>query len=261
MGKTIFIGARKGGVGKTMTAASLGVGLAREGKKTLVIDTDSQYSLTVSLGIKEPDKLPVTLATVINNIVSETDFDPTTGIIHHMDGVDLLPANSSLTGIEIALAPLIGRETILRRYVDMVKPIYDYILIDTPPTLDLLTVNALAAADSVIIPVVPKYLDAKGLELLLKSIQQIRRQINPNLTISGILLTMVERRANLTKEIIALVESAYGDKIHIFGEHIPRSIRAAESTARGISIFSYEPNGKVTAAYRSLVKEVLSDVA
>ena len=155
MGRTIFVGARKGGVGKTMTTASLGVGLAREGKKTLVIDTDSQFSLTVSLGVKEPDKLPVTLTTIMNNIISETDFDPTSGIIHHSDGVDLLPANSSLTGIEIALAPLIGRETILRQYVEMVAPLYDFVLIDTPPTLDLLTINTLAAANSVIIPVVP----------------------------------------------------------------------------------------------------------
>ena len=257
MGKTIFIGARKGGVGKTMTTASLGVGLAREGKKTLVIDTDSQFSLTVSLGVKEPDKLPITLSTVMNSIINETDFDPAAGIIHHSDGVDLLPANSSLTGIELALAPLIGRETVLRQYIEMVKALYDYILIDTPPTLDLLTVNALAAADSVIIPVVPKFLDAKGLELLLKSIAQIRRQINPALSIEGILLTMVDRRANFTREIISLVENAYGGEIHIFGEYIPRSVRAAESTAQGVSIFTFDPNGKVAAAYQSLVREVL----
>jgi chromosome partitioning protein len=261
MGKTIFIGARKGGVGKTMTAASLGVGLARKGKKTLVIDTDSQFSLTVSLGVKEPDKLLVTLTTVMNHIINETNFDPETGIIHHSDGVDLLPANSSLTGIELALAPLIGRETVLRQYIEMVKPLYDFILIDTPPTLDLLTINALAAADSVIIPVVPKFLDAKGLELLLKSISQIQRQINPNLSISGILLTMVDRRANFTRDIISLVENAYGGNIRIFGEHIPRSVRAAESTAQGVSIFTHDPHGKVAAAYAALTREVLTDAA
>ena len=173
MCKTIFIGARKGGVGKTMTTASLGVGLAREGKKILLIDADSQHSLTVSLGVKEPDKLPVTLTTVMNSIINETDFDPTYGLVHHSEGVDLLPSNNSLTGIELTLAPLIGRETVLRQYVDIVKLFYDFILIDTAPTLDLLTINALATADSVIIPVVPKFLDAKGLELLLKSIAQI----------------------------------------------------------------------------------------
>ena len=261
MGKTYFIGARKGGVAKTMTTASLGIGLAREGKKTLVIDTDSQFSLTTSLGVKEPDKLPVTLATLMNNVINEADFDPAEGIIHHAEGVDLLPANSALTGIELALAPLIGRETVLRQYVETVKPLYDFILIDTPPTLDLLTVNALACADSVIIPVVPKYLDAKGLELLLKSISQIRRAINKNLEISGILLTMVDRRANFTREIISLVENAYGSKIRIFGEHIPRSVRAAESAAQGVSIFKHDPNGQVAAAYQSLVREVLSDAA
>jgi len=261
MGKTIFIGARKGGVGKTMTTASLGVGLVREGRKTLLVDADSQHSLTVSLGISEPDKLPFTLSTVMNNIINEIDFDPTSGIVHHADGVDLLPSNNSLTGIELALAPLIGRETILRQYIEMVKPLYDVILIDTAPTLDMLSVNALAAADSVIIPVVPKFLDAKGLELLLRSIAQIRRQINPKLTIDGILLTMVNRRTNLTREIISIVENAYGDKIRIFGEHIPHSIRAAESTAHGVSIFSHDPNGKVAAAYAALTREVLSDAA
>ena len=261
MGKTIFIGARKGGVGKTMTAASLGVGLAREGKKTLIIDADSQHSLTVSMGVTEPDKLPVSLATVISDIINEKDIDPTAGIIHHSEGVNLMPSNNILAGMEIALASLIGRETVLRQYIEKVKPLYNYVLIDTAPTLDLLTVNALAAADSTIIPVCPKFLDAKGLELLLKSIAQIRRQINQNLAISGILLTMVDRRANFTREIITLVENAYGGKIHIFGEYIPRSVRASESTAQGVSIFSYDPNGKVAAAYAALTREVLSDAA
>jgi len=261
MGKTIFIGARKGGVGKTMTAASLGVGLARAGKKTLVIDADSQFSLTLSFGVREPDKLQTTLTTIMNYIINEQTFNPTDGLIRHSEGVDLLPANNSLTGIELALAPLIGRETILRQYIEKVKPLYDFILIDTPPTLDLLTVNALAASDSVIIPIVPKFLDAKGLELLLKSIAQIRRQLNPTLSISGILLTMVDKRAHFTREIITLVENAYGGNIRIFGEHIPRSVRASESTAQGVSIFSYDPNGRVAAAYSALTKEVLSDAA
>ena len=261
MGKTICIGARKGGVGKTMTAASLGVGLAREGKRTLVIDTDSQFSLTVSLGVKEPDKLPVTLATLINNIISEKPFEPTDGIIRHPEGVYLLPANSSLTGIELALAPLIGRETVLRQYIETVKPLYDFILFDTAPTLDLLTVNALAASDSIIIPIVPKFLDAKGLELLLKSIAQIRRQINPNLSIEGILLTMVDRRASHTRDVIELIENAYGGNIQIFSEHIPRSVRAAETSAHGVSIFTHDPNGRVAAAYQSLVREVNNDAA
>ena len=258
MGKTIFVGARKGGVGKTTTVANLGAGLARLGKRTLVIDTESQCSLTLSLGVREPDKLLVTLAHVLHDIINERDFDPTNGIIHHVEGVDLLPANSSLTGIELTLAPLIGRETILRQYIEKVSPLYDYILIDTPPSLDLLTINALAAADSVIIPVTPKFLDAKGLELLLKSISQIRRQINPNLSIDGILLTMVDRRTNLAREVISSIESAYGGSVKIFGEHIPLSVRAAETSGQGVSIFAHAPRGKVAAAYESLVTEVLN---
>jgi len=261
MGKVLVVANRKGGCGKSMTAASLGVGLARQGKKTLVIDADSQHSLSVSMGVSEPDRLPVSLATVMSDIINEKEIDPVAGIIRHSEGVDLMPSNNSLTGMEIALAPLIGRETILRQYIEKVKPLYDCILIDTAPTFDLLTVNALAAANSIIIPVVPKYLDAKGLELLLKSIAQIRRQINPSLSIEGILLTMVDRRANFTREIVTLIENAYGGKIRIFTEHIPRSVRATEATAQGVSIFSYDPNGKVATAYAALTKEVLSYAA
>ena len=262
MGKVLVIANRKGGCGKSMTAASLGVGLTRQGEKTLIIDADSQHSLTVSMGVAEPDKLPVSLATIMLDIINEKDIDPTTGIIHHSDGVDLLPTNRTLEGMELSLASmLIGRETVLKQYIEEVKPLYDYVLIDTAPTLDLLTVNALAAADGTIIPVCPKFLDVKGLELLLKSIAQIRRQINPNLAISGILLTMVDRRTNFTQEIISLVENAYSGNIRIFGEHIPRSVRAAETTAHGVSIFSHDPNGKVAAAYAALTREVLSDAA
>jgi hypothetical protein len=147
MGKTIFVGARKGGVGKTMTAASLGFGLAKQGKRVLLLDCDSQFSLTVSLGIREPDKLTTTLTSVLTDIIGERDFEPTAGILHHTEGVDFLPTSSGLTGIELALSQLIGREYILRQYIDKVKPLYDYVIIDTAPTLDLLTVNALAAAD------------------------------------------------------------------------------------------------------------------
>lgn len=261
MGKTIAVSNMKGGVGKTMTAASLSAGLARQGKSVLCLDADAQHSLTVSFGISEPIKLPVTLSTIMSNIISETDFNPVAGIVHHSDGVDLLPSNSTLANLEIALAGLIGRETVLKQYIDKVKPLYDYIIVDCAPSLDLLTINALAAADSVIIPVVPRFLDAKGLELLLKSIAQVRRQINPALSIGGILLTMVEKRAHFTQDIITLVANAYGGSIRIFGEYIPRSVRVSESTAQGVSIFSYDPNGKVATAYAALTREVLSDVA
>ena len=257
MGKVFVISTRKGGVGKTTSCASLGIGLARQGKRVLCIDCDNQHSLTVSLGVAEPDKLPVTLKTIITDIIDEKDIDPTAGIIHHTEEVDLMPANNGLTGIELTLASLIGRETILRQYIEKVKPLYDYCILDTAPTLDLLTVNALAAADSVIIPVAPKFLDAKGLELLLKSIAQIRKHINPRLSIDGILLTMVDRRTNVTKEITRMIEEAYGESIRIFKDHVPHSVRAAEASMTGKSIFTHDPNGKVAAAYDALAKEVL----
>ena len=257
MGKTILVAARKGGVGKTTTSVNLGIGLANIGKKVLLIDADSQHSLTASLGIREPEKLAVTLSTVISEIIDERKTDPKAGIIRHSEGIDFLPSNSTLTGIELALAPLIGRESILRQYIDKVKRNYDYVIIDTAPTLDLLTINALAAADSVIIPVCPKYLDVLGLEQLLKAVAQIRRQINPKLAIEGILLTMADRRTTHARNIVSLVENAYGGNIRIFTEHIPRSVRVAEASADGVSIFNYDPKGKVAAAYQALVREVL----
>jgi chromosome partitioning protein len=222
MTKTIAITNRKGGCGKSFTTSSLGVGLARRGKKVLLIDTDNQHSLTVSMGVAQPDKLPITLTSVISDIIAKKEgIDPKAGIIHHPESVDIMPANDSLTGIELALASTIGREVILKKYIDRVKPLYDYILLDTCPSLDLLTVNALAAADSVIIPVCPKFLDAKGLELLLTSIAQIREFINPSLDICGILMTMADKRTNLTKDIIRIIDEAYGGKIRIFKERIP----------------------------------------
>lgn len=201
--------------------------------------------------------MPVTLATVIADIVAKKDIDPTEGIIHHTEGIDLLPANDSLTGIELTLAPMIGCEIILRKYINKVKSLYDYCLIDTAPTFDVLTVNALAAADSALIPVTPKFLDAKGLELLLRSISEMCEFINPNLDICGILLTMVDKRTNFTKEVISMIENAYGEEIRIFNDHIPHSIRAAETSATGKSIFTHDPNGKVAVAYDALVKGVL----
>jgi len=259
MAKVIVITNRKGGCGKSVTAENLGVGLARHGKKTLLIDADNQHSLTVSMGVTKPDKLTVTLSTIISDTIEKKDFEPTAGIIHHEEGVDILPANDSLTGMELTLAPLMGREIIMRKYINKVKPLYDFILLDTCPTLDILTINALAAADSALIPVTPKFLDAKGLELLLKSIANIREDINPNISICGILLTMVESRTNFSKSIINVINEAYGEEIHIFKDYIPRSVRAAEASATGKSIFTHDPNGQVAMAYNALAKAVIEN--
>ena len=258
MGKVLAVCNRKGGTGKSFSTASLSFALARQGKKVLCLDTDNQHSLTVIMGVTEPDELPITIKTIITDIIDEKDIDPTAGIIHHPEGVDLLPANNSLTGIELALASVIGRETILKQYIEKVKPLYNWILVDTSPTLDLLSINALAAADSVLVPVMPKFLDAKGLELLLKSIAQLKKFINPHLDIAGILLTMVDKRTNFTKDIIQMIEQAYGEEIHILKKYIPHSTRAAEASATGKSIFSYDPKGKVAAAYDALAMDLLA---
>jgi chromosome partitioning protein len=257
MASVICVSNEKGGVGKSVTSANLSVGLSRQGKKVLVIDADPQGSLTISLGNQQPEKLPITMATVMSNILSETPFNPLDGIIHHSEGIDLMPASIALANTEIALVQAFGREAILKQYIDLVRDEYSHIIIDTSPSLGLLTINALAAANSIIVPVVPKYLDVKGLELLLKTVSKVRKQINSGLAIGGILFTMVTARYNFTKDIIAMIEQAYGGNIHIFKEYIPHSIRAAETSAEGVSIFRHDPRGKVAAAYESLVREVL----
>lgn len=253
----IALSNQKGGVGKSVTAASLGVGLTRQGKNVLLIDTDPQASLTISLGFPKPDELPVTLADVMAGVIQENPLPVSEGIIHHGEGVDLMPASIELSGVEISLVNAMSRETILRQYIETVKPLYDYILMDTSPSLGMLTINALAAADSVLIPVQAEYLPAKGLELLLKTIARVRRQINPGLSISGILLTMVDERTNDAREIIETLTAAYGGKLTIFGK-IPRSVRASEITKMGKSIYTHDPRGKVAAAYESLTREVLA---
>ena len=256
MGKTYAIANQKGGVGKTTTTANLGIGLARKGKKVLVVDDDSQASLTICLGCQKPNELPLTLAEAMTGVIRETSLPKVGSFVHHAEGIDLLPANMNLAGMELALVNEMSRETILRYYLDSVKHQYDYILIDTPPSLGMLTINSLAAADAILIPVQTEYLAAKGLEQLLKTIAQVRRQINPGLDIAGILLTMVDERTIDTREIIGALETTYGANLPIVGK-IPRSIRAAEIAKMGTSIFRYDPDGKVAAAYESLSEKVL----
>ena len=264
--KVIALTNQKGGVGKTTTAVNLGVGLVQQGKKVLLIDADAQANLTMALGYNRPDDIPITLSTVMQNIITlstvmqniidDKSFDVSQGIIHHGEGVDLLPSNIELSGFEVRLINAMSRERVLKTYVNEVKKNYDYVLIDCMPSLGMITINALAAADSVIIPTQPHYLSAKGLELLLRSVSMVKRQINPKLRIDGILMTMVMPRTNISKEITATVKSAYGQKIKVFDTEIPHSIRAVEATAEGKSIFVYDKSGKVAAAYEQFGKEV-----
>ena len=254
--KVIALTNQKGGVGKTTTAVNLGVCLSKQGKKVLLVDADAQANLTMSLGYPQPDDLPISLATIMQDIIDDKPFDVQKGILHHSEGVDLLPSNIELSGLEVRLINAISRERVLTTCINEVKKNYDYVLIDCMPSLGMLTINALAAADSVVIPTQPHYLSAKGLELLLRSVSKVRRQINPHLRIDGILMTMVMPRTNISKEVTALVRSAYGQNIKVFDAQIPHSIRAVEATAEGKSIFAYDKGGKVAAAYEQFGKEV-----
>lgn len=258
MCKVLICANQKGGVAKSTSVVNLGIGLARKGKRVLLIDNDPQGSLTEALGYPEPDKLETTLANVMEWVLNEEDFDLSAGILHHEEGIDLMPANIELSGVETSLVGIMSSETTLKEYIEMISDDYDYIMVDCSPNLGQLTLNALVAADEIIIPVQAAYLPLKGLEQLLRTISRVKRKMNPKLDIMGILITMVDYRTNFAKDITEVLYEHYGNNIHIFDEVIPFSVKAAEASAEGASIYSYDGKGKVAAAYEKIVEEVVS---
>ena len=257
MCKVIAICNQKGGVSKTTTTANLGVGLVRAGKKVLVIDADPQGNLSQSLGIENPDELEIALPNIMEQIMTGEDVDVKKGIVHHKEGLDLMPCNIDLSAVDVSLVHVLSREFIMKTYVDSMREFYDYILIDCMPSLGMLTINALAAADSVIVPVQAQYLPLKGMTQLMKTIGKVQRQLNPELKIEGALLTLADMRTRLARATAYNLNATYGQHIRIFKTVIPVATTAAESSAAGKSIYTYDKDGTVAQAYAEFTREVI----
>ena len=257
--KTIAICNQKGGVGKTTTAVNLGVGLAMQGKKVLLVDADPQGDLTTCLGWKDTDNLQNTISDKMMEVIQGKEGNQYNGILKHKEGVDLLPSSSDLSDFEISLVTAMNREVLLKSYLSEVKDRYDFILIDCSPSLGMMTLNSLSAADSVVIPVQAHYLPAKCMTQLLRTISKVKRCINPDLAIDGILLTIVDNRTNLAKSTVEALRQNFGSHIKIYKSQIPMAVKAAEVASKGESIFAYEPNSPVSKAYSEFTKEVLAD--
>ena len=257
--KVIAITNQKGGVGKTTTTFNLGVALAKQGKRVLVVDVDPQSNLTTYAGWYDENELKYTLTDLMEQSMNDEEIKTKESILHHSENVDLIPSNLSLSALENSLTYVMSREYTLRNCLSSIKDDYDYILLDCQPSLGMLTINALASANSVIIPVQSEYFALRGMADLFKIINKVRRQINPTLKIEGALLTLVDSRANLPKEIATQLKDNYGSILKLFNTQIPRAVKTAESTSSGGSVFSYDKSGIVANAYSSFAKEVLND--
>lgn len=257
--KTIAIANQKGGVGKTTTAFSLGVSLANNNKKVLVVDADSQANLTTYMGYYEENELPVTLSTLLERYIDDKEINSDEAILHHHEKVDLIPSDLSLAMTESNLQNAMSREYAMKNCLNSLKDKYDYIIIDCMPSLSMITTNALACSNEVIIPVQSQYLSARGMGNLLNIVSRVKRQLNKDLKVGGILLTLVDNRTKLPSTIRKELEVNFGNIVKLYDTQIPFAVKTAESTSKGKSIFAYDKNSKVAEAYSQFAKEVLRD--
>lgn len=257
MARIISVVNQKGGTGKSACAANLGAGLVLKNEKVLIVDADPQSDVSAGFGYRDCDDSNETLTTLMEMVLHDEDIPGDCFIRHQDEGFDIICSNIGLAGIEVQLVNAMSREFVLKQILNSVKDRYDAILIDCMPSLGMITINALAASDEVLIPVEASYLPIKGLQQLLKTIGKVRRQINPKLQIAGILFNMVDAHTNDARNNMELLHNAYGNQIHVFDNYIPFSVRMKEAVREGQSIFKYEPKGKVAKAYMSFTEEVL----
>ena len=257
--KVIAVTNQKGGVGKTTTTANVAIGLERYGYKVLIVDFDPQGDLTTSLGWKSNDALDCSVSNLLDAYINDKEINFSSLILKHKEDVDVIPANIELADMDIRLVSVINREQTLSSCIEPLRDDYDFILIDCPPSLGMLTINALSAADEVLIPVQAQFLPAKGMTQLLQTVSKVQRKINTNLKVAGIVMTLVDMNTTVAKSTIETIHESFGKNIRVFDTIIPKATKASEATIAGVSIYAYAKDSKVAKAYDNLTMEIISE--